>query len=252
MSRWRLPRKLFQGPAYEGSDGFLSEEADGEKLNLRMQAFKLMPHETVLDLYAGKGFLAWLYGKHCRRLICVEKDPAYFKVLKRNLAEFRHVELYNCDNLKFLAGKLRRDERLTFVDFDAYGIPALQIQRFFQAYPIRHALIIALTDGLILNFRRLSNADLRKYYLQDFPVENPGEICSIQELGEYCFHIQRQLIDILAMKYEAQAWPLYFKVNSRCTAAYSAYMVLPKIVGAADFKRYVGLRRVKYGAKSKK
>jgi hypothetical protein len=210
------------------------------------------PHRTVLDLFAGKGYLAWLYAKHgCEKLICIEKNLAYFQVLTKNLAEFSHkIFLYNIDNLRWLDECLNPKEPITWVDFDAFGSPALQVQKFFAKYPVKRAMAISLTDGIIMNFRRLSNADLRRLYLQDFYVDpdlEAGKPKSIQRLGEYWAEIQKGLISILAMRFDFQAFPIYFKVNSRSTAIYSAYLILPKIVGEVDFKRYVGLRVIKSG-----
>ncbi|MHC1586086.1 MAG: RsmD family RNA methyltransferase [Candidatus Hecatellaceae archaeon] len=254
LTKWGLPRSLFQGPAYQAAHGRLSVEADVEKISLRMQVYQATgPHRTVLDLFAGKGYLAWLYAKHgCEKLICIEKDPAYFQALTRNLAEFsRKVSLHNMDNLRWLDECLEAEEPITYVDFDAFGSPAVQIQRFFAKYPVRGAIAVSLTDGIIMNFRRLSNADLRRLYLQDFYVDpnlEPGKPKSIQNLGEYWAEIQKGLISILAMRFGFQAFPLYFKVNRRRTAIYSAYLVLPKILGEVDFKRYVGLRVMKSGS----
>ncbi|RLI04987.1 hypothetical protein DRO26_03585 [Candidatus Bathyarchaeota archaeon] len=247
-TKWRLPKRLFQGPVYEGVEGPVSEEADEEKISLRMQVFGMFPQKTVLDLFAGKGYLAWLYAKHgCEKIVCVEKDPKYFSILKQNMAEFGdRVVLILGDNLRFLDKKLDFEHPVTYVDFDAFGIPTPQIQKFFKNYPIKHGLIISITDSLIYNFRRMSNVNLRKHYLQDFCLEeDTGKPKSIQDLGEYCIQIQRNFMDILCMKYNAQAYPLYFKVNSRFTAVYSSYLILPKIIGVVDFKRYVGLKDFK-------
>ena len=249
-TRWSLPKKLFQGPAYEGLGGPLSVEADRDKVDLRLQVYRMFPQKVVLDLFAGKGYLAWLYAKHgCEKIVCVEKNKKYFEVLKRNMAEFDgRIVLVNMDNLEWLEEKLNPDEQITYVDFDAFGVPTPQIKKFFMRYPIRHGLIVSITDGLIYNFRRMSNVDLRKHYLQDFYLDvEAGKPKSIQNLGEYCIQIQKQFMDILCMRYNAQAFPLYFKVNSRHTAVYSSYLILPKLVGVTDFKRYVGLRVVKHG-----
>ena len=231
-------------------------EADEAKISLRMQVYEATgPHKTVLDLFAGKGYMAWLYAKHgCEKLICVERNREYFKVLKENLAELSGrvtVKPYRMDNLRWLEECLNPEEPISWVDFDAFGSPALQIQKFFSRYPVRRMLTIAVTDGIILNFRRLSNANLRRLYLQDFYVSpelgKPGEIGSVQGLGEYWAEIQKGLINILAMRFGFQAYPIFFKVNSRATAIYSAYLCLPKLRGVADFKRYAGLRVVKHG-----
>ena len=247
-SRWKLPKRLFKGPSYVGLDGkSLSWEIDEDKVNLRMQTYLMFPRKTVLDLFAGKGYLSWLYAKHgCEKLICVEKSEKYFKVLKENLSEFEgkcEIEFYNMDNLKFLEKNLSRDEPITHVDFDAYGSPAKQVKKFFENYQPKSFLLCFLTDGLIYNFRRLSNLNLREYYLQDFMVKH-GKCRSIQHLGEYCQKIQENFMNIVAMTHNLQSYPIYFKINSRKTASYSCYLFLPKIVGNVDFKRYVGLKTV--------
>jgi len=247
--RWGLPRRLFVGPRYETPGSAHVEEANPAKVSLRLQAYGLLePHETVLDLFAGKGLLSWLYARGCRRLVAVERDPAYFKVLRRNLRGRRCAVCVCGDNLEFLESGLAGVEGpITYVDFDAFGTPALQVQRFFERYRVRRALVISLTDGVLFNFRRHASADLRRYYLQDFYVGGEPDCGVTQNLGEYLFTIQSNFINILCMPRGFVAYPLYFKVNERSTAAYSSYLILPKIVGVVDFKRYVGLRRVKVG-----
>ncbi|MEM3737536.1 MAG: hypothetical protein QXJ75_05585 [Candidatus Bathyarchaeia archaeon] len=248
--RWGLPRRLFTGPSYRTPGSAHVEEANPTKVSLRMQAYNLLaPHEVVLDLFAGKGLLSWLYAKGCRRLISVEKNPEYFKVLKRNMSEYPHAICLQRDNLEFLeSGDLAELEgHITYVDFDAFGCPSLQVQRFFERYRVERAMVVSLTDGILFNFRRHGSADLRRYYLQDFYVGGEPECGVTQSLGEYLFTIQSNFINILCMRWGLAAHPLYFKVNERSTATYSSYLILPRIVGVVDFKRYVGLRRLKVG-----
>ncbi|MCX8176518.1 MAG: RsmD family RNA methyltransferase [Candidatus Bathyarchaeota archaeon] len=244
-SRWRLPKKFFQGPSYVGESGVLVEEVDRDKVDLRMQVYLQFPRKTVLDLFAGKGCLAYLYVKYgCERLICVEKDKRFFQVLRENLGKFKgkcEIEFFNMDNIEFLEKNLSPSEPVSHVDFDAFGSPSEQVKKFFQVYRLKTFLLCFLTDGFILNFRRLSNINLKKHYLQDFSVKH-GEFKSVQHLGEYCQKIQENFMNILAMSYNLQTYPVYFKVNLRCTATYSCYLFMPKIVGNVDFKRYVGLK----------
>jgi len=78
---------------------------------------------------------------------------------------------------------------------------------------------------------------------------NEGEVCSIQHLGKYAFQIQRNLIDQLAMTYNAQAILLFWHVNQRHTAAYSGCLVLPIFPVVRDFARYMGVKTVKLPSK---
>jgi len=52
-------------------------------------------------------------------------------------------------------------------------------------------------------------------------------------------------IDILCMWFSCQAHPLYWTVNPAKTGAYSAYLIMPKITGVVDFKKYVGMKEIK-------
>jgi len=129
------------------------------------------------------------------------------------------------------------------VDFDAFGCPNEQITKFFPAYPVRRAPVMSITDGMLLNFRTSRSADLEKYYLQklypgageQYTETDRYHITTI--LGEYFFQLQKNFIDILCMGFSCQAHPLHWTVNPDKTVAYSAYLIMPKIIGVVDFKK---------------
>jgi len=249
-TRWSLPKRLFKPPRYRIKKG---GELDPDKASLRMQVYGMFPQEVVLDLFTGKGLLAQLYAPTCKRIICVEKDPDLFKALKRNMARFRRkAVLINDDNmnvLEQLPNILRNigEQRITFVDFDAYGCPTPQIQKFFDVYQQKQNLVISLTDGMLLNFRTWSSADLRRYYLQDFYVDlgpkytKDDQYHVTRKLGEYLFQIQKNFIDILCMRHDAQSHPIFFKAKESGSVVYSAYVIMPKLIGVTDFKKYAGI-----------
>jgi len=248
-TRWGLPKRLFKGPRYRIKSG----ELDPDKASLRMQVYQMFPQKLVLDLFAGKGLLAQLYAPHCKKILCVEKDPELFEPLKRNMKRFRdRAVLLNQDNMDVLDDLPRIIENLkglpvTYVDFDPYGCPSPQIQKFFEVYQPKQNLTIALTDGMILNFRTWSSADLRRYYLQDFYVDlgpkysKDDKYHITRKLGEYLFQIQKNFIDILCMRHDLQSHPLFFKVKRSNTVVYSAYLIMPKLIGVTDFKKYAGI-----------
>ena len=220
---------------------------------MRMQVYQMFPQKLVLDLFAGKGLLAQLYAPHCKKILCVEKDPELFEALKRNMKRFRdRAVLLNQDNMDVLDDLPRILENLgrlpvTYVDFDPYGCPSPQIQKFFDIYQPKQNVAIVLTDGILLNFRTWSSADLRKYYLQDFYVDvgpkysNDDQYHVTRKLGEYLFQIQKNFIDILCMRHDLQSHPLFFKVKRSNTVVYSAYLIMPKLIGVTDFKKYAGI-----------
>jgi len=247
--KWGLPKRFFKPKHYKTG----SQELDPDKASLRMQTYRMFPQKCVLDLFAGKGLLSRLYAKNCEKIICVEKDPELFKLLTMNMRSFkRKAILINDDNMNVLERLptiLRNigENRITFVDFDPYGCPTPQIQKFFEAYQPKQNLVIVLTDGMMLNFRTWSSADLQKYYLQDFYVDlgpkysKDDKYHVTRKLGEYLFTIQKNFIDILCMRHDLQAHPLFFKVKRSNTVVYSGYLIMPKLIGAVDFKKYAGI-----------
>ena len=94
-----------------------------DKLNLRMQVYPMLPQKTVLDLFAGRGYLSSLYAPYCWRIICVDKDPEQICFLERNMRDYKHAVLINDDDLNFL--EMLDGSNVTYVDFDAYGINKL-------------------------------------------------------------------------------------------------------------------------------
>lgn len=73
-----------------------------EKMKLRLWTFRFWKQLTILDLFAGMGFLSEEYARaRCDRLVCVRK-PEYFKVLGERMRPYPKVVLHNVDNMGFL------------------------------------------------------------------------------------------------------------------------------------------------------
>jgi len=68
------------------------------------------------------------------------------------------------DNMKFLDRYVRRYPEITLVDFDAYGSPAFQIQKFFARHPISRRLIISITDGMMTGWPTLGKDWEGRYF----------------------------------------------------------------------------------------
>ena len=134
---------------------------------------------------------------------------------------------------------------VTYVDFDAYGVPTAQIKQFFENYPITHALIISLTDGMLLNFRASQSADLLKHYLQDPYLGRGWDRHTTLLMGKKFHQIQKNFLDSLSMRHHAQAHCLYFTVNRKKTVAYSSYLLGPEVNTPTDFQKYMGLKEAK-------
>jgi hypothetical protein len=146
--------------------------------------------------------LSGLYEPHCEKLICVEKDEKTFKQLATNLRSST-TELRCVDNLAFLTNVSNIPD-VSFVDFDAYGCPNLQIQKFFANYPVKRAIMVNVTDGTLFNLSRTVNIDLNKYFLVNLYSKgrlNPEDYASKRRLRRVLPWLQENFIHLLAAKY---------------------------------------------------
>lgn len=246
-TRWGLPKQLYRSP-YTHLLKTLPPTVNRQKASLRLEVYNWLPHHhTVLDLYSGEGHLAALYAPTCKKIICVEKDPAKFTRLQDRMSVFTHATCLQMDNLELLTNLPNHitSGEVTYVDFDAYGVPTAQIKQFFENYPITHALIISLTDGMLLNFRASQSADLLKHYLQDPYLGKGWDRHTTLTMGKKFHQLQKNLLDLLSMRHHAQAHCLYFAVNRKKTVAYSSYLLAPEIKTPTDFQKYMGLKEAK-------
>ncbi len=65
------------------------------------QAAKVKPEDIVVEIGAGFGVLTKQIAPHSGRLIAVEIDVRLVEILKKELAEFKQIEIYREDVLKF-------------------------------------------------------------------------------------------------------------------------------------------------------
>ena len=210
----------------------LDESNRAEKIQLRLWTFGLFPQQTALDLYAGEGNLSRLYAKGCRRLICVEQDPEVFGRLVENMRGTKtRPDLLNEDNQLFLE-KVAEIPDLTFVDFDAYGCPNQQMTQFFENYPVTHGIAVNVTDGSLLNLKRVASIDLAKHYLIDLYPKGRltrRDFDSKRALRRLLPWLQETFIHLLAAKHGFNTCFLYHATNSSANCTYYGFMVYPSV-----------------------
>lgn len=209
----------------------LKQSDRSDKIGLRMWTFGFWRQRTVLDLYAGEGNLAREYlDAGCEKLICVEEDGVVFERLEADLSEFDNASLFNCDNMDFLE-KVGELENISFVDFDAYGCPNLQIRSFFEHYPIERAIMVNATDGVLVNLTRLASVDLKKYYLVDLYPKGklPRKLWeSKRSLNRLLPWLQETFIHLLAAKHGFNTLFLYHAMNREANVTYYAFIAYPE------------------------
>lgn len=65
---------------------------------LILQALALKPHETVLEVGTGTGFLTAMLSSMCKKVISIDRFPEFTKHAARNL------EAHNCHNVELITG----------------------------------------------------------------------------------------------------------------------------------------------------
>jgi len=113
------------------------------------------PRGTVLELYAGKGYLTKdVYARKAKRAILVDKDKRALAAADRRLKGKVRREIYAGDNRKWIREKMVDVDLsdLVAVDFDAFGSPMDTMQIFFDNYKVRRPLYVSLTDGSTLAY----------------------------------------------------------------------------------------------------
>ncbi|MFQ6075414.1 MAG: hypothetical protein ACE5Z5_04680 [Candidatus Bathyarchaeia archaeon] len=183
-----------------------------EKVKLRLWTFRLWRQQTVLDLFAGFGTLSEEYARAgCDRLICVEKDPEYFRALQERMRPYPNVDLHN----------------ITFVDFDAFGCPNHQIQQFFKHHPLTRDIIVNVTNGMIFRLKRYPSVHIDRHYLVNVPKEEAVE-AKEHHIARLLPWLQEQFIHILALKHGFNTAFLYHAMNLAANVTYYGFIAYPE------------------------
>jgi 16S rRNA G966 N2-methylase RsmD len=106
---------------------------------------------TVLEVYGGKGHLTKdVYHGKVKESILLDKDKHNLAQAHRKLdaVKMKH-KIIATDNVDWLKNEMESEKlkNLKVVDFDAYGCPAEPMRVFFDNYPIKKTMFIAVTDG---------------------------------------------------------------------------------------------------------
>ncbi len=119
------------------------------KLMLRRAMLSLVEPHTALDVFAGRGEIACALYQGFKELHCVEKNPRKFLQLEKNLSFISgpRIHAHKMDNLVFLETGASAIGDVNLLDFDAYGMPNLQIKSFFANCRLVQPTLVFVTDG---------------------------------------------------------------------------------------------------------
>jgi hypothetical protein len=216
-----------EGEIYAPESKTFIKETYAAKVNQRAELRDRLPeHDWILELFAGRGALTEkVYAGYCNKLWLVDADNANLQVARSRLEGFTY-EAFFMDNLKWLKNYLRFkveafQEHLTLVDFDAFGMPGRQIQRFFELFRIQRPLCVAITDGgsrrLGFNSKELSKI-LSRHYMMDKKFTR----------GDQVFFVN-QLMDEIARGQNCKCIRVNSAQNPQKTVVYAGYVLTPEV-----------------------
>jgi 16S rRNA (adenine1518-N6/adenine1519-N6)-dimethyltransferase len=106
---------------------------DPNGLNKVLQAAKVSPEETVLEIGAGLGSLTYLLAQQSRQVVAVELDHRLIAPLREALAGFTNVTICEGDMLKLSPDVLIDAERYVVVANIPYYITSALIRHLLEA-----------------------------------------------------------------------------------------------------------------------
>lgn len=111
----------------------------------------------VLELYAGTGGLTNLYSKYFKNIITNDLN-------KDSDAKHHYSAMKFLENINEILPSLTK---IDLIDFDCYGCPALEIQKYFEKRgKLDVPFVLRFSDGLGLFLKRNKNENvIRKRYL---------------------------------------------------------------------------------------
>ena len=166
-----------------GNRNFRCANLNPAKEEQRRRLVRDAPRGTVLELYAGKGYLTrGVYAKAAKRVILVDKDKKALGQADRKLKGRVRREIYVGDNREWIREKMVDVDLddLVAVDFDAFGRPMETMSEFFENYKVRRPLYVSLTDGSAMFYSFHRNTDgpssAKKYYHSRLNKKEQGTV----------------------------------------------------------------------------
>jgi len=217
---------------YVTKAGNLAKALENAKLKQRLELLrKLKKPGAFLELFAGKGFLSQIYADYASQLFLVDENMHYLQQAEKRVQGRVSYRLFCKNNLDFIREDLPSINDLCFVDFDAFGSPAKQIQSFFRTFVIKKPLLVAVTDGLGLrwgwvctNYRSFEN------YSREYFVELPKQQVrrAVHVPRDFVKFFEDLLMMQIAKKYNYRLKKVNESVRRRGFPVYLGYMLEPR------------------------
>jgi ParB/RepB/Spo0J family partition protein len=206
---FRLNSLLSQGYV----DGM--HEIDTLKLAYRLESISYCDdRKLAIDLFSGKGQLAFWYKRIFSNVIRVDKE------------EYDGIEYHEKAD-SFLRNHLDRYQDFNFIDFDDEGCPGKELQLFFSLIVgKREPFILCLTDGMGLHFKLRGKTNLYYYYL--FGKNETTIISSNLQYSSFDLYV-RHLVDTLCNKHGFENQVISWYRGAEGSVIYACFRITPKL-----------------------
>ena len=131
-------------------------EINMHKLLYRIDAVTKINRNLCIELYAGRNVLTKWYLRYFKKVITIDKQK--FSNINND---------YKMKASDFIENKLEKYMDFDYIDFDDEGCPAQEIQLLFKTIKDKkkEPFILALTDGMGLNFKSRGKLNFFKTYM---------------------------------------------------------------------------------------
>jgi len=123
----------------------------------------------AVDGFAGYGVSSYIFSKHARRVLALEKKESNFAILWQNVSEIENIEVEHTDNVKFLERALREGMKPPdLIDLDPFGNVNAQLPLALQW--MKYGAILVTTgeiQGIYRNspFGRRNHPEIEGRYI---------------------------------------------------------------------------------------
>ncbi len=133
-----------------------------------VQSLNLQPHDRVVDLGSGFGFIARVIAPLVERVWCLDISSEFLECAKQELQRFSNTEFHQMDfaDLRLLAGKRinKGYANAVFIHFNLFDI-ILYLRQLFSVLESRGAFVFGMsdTDSLDITSDRYFEIVLQEY-----------------------------------------------------------------------------------------
>jgi tRNA G26 N,N-dimethylase Trm1 len=200
-------------------------EMTPSKVAQRTELAKKVDGGTILETHAGKGNLtAGVYSKVADKVVLVDKSKASLDTADTKLKGKVAHEVIPSDNVKWLESEMAPEQlrNLKLVDFDPFGSPANPMKAFFKRFPVKHRMLVAVTDGSKTYIGYKKGSAARKWLRHQYGIN-----LNAQGTREDQIRVLDSFMQVLGQHHAFSVKPVNAGFGKQ-TAVYAGYALTPR------------------------